>query len=56
MCHAQMVTSEGLTSQTWAPDNSAYYKGEFEAPADGMLNILMQQNFGGRPNPGGDNS
>lgn len=50
-------SSEGSTAapaQVWAPDNSFYYRGEFEVSEDGVLNVLMQQQIGGRPWPGGD--
>ena len=32
---------------TWTPNNSFAYVGEFEAPADGILNVVMQQQVGG---------
>jgi len=52
-------SSEGSTAapaQVWAADNSFYYRGEFTVSEDGILNILMQQQIGGRPWPGGDGS
>lgn len=50
-------SSEGSTAapaQVWSPSNSFYYRGEFEVSEDGILNVLMQQQIGGRPWPGGD--
>ncbi|YCM45244.1 hypothetical protein V2O64_04305 [Verrucomicrobiaceae bacterium 227] len=41
-------TSSGRESvDVWTPNNGFAYVAEFEAPADGILNILMQQHFGG---------
>ena len=50
-------SSEGSTAapaQVWSADNSFYYRGEFAVSEDGILNVLMQQQIGGRPWPGGD--
>ena len=50
-------TSEGRESiGIWTPNNSFAYVGEFEAPADGILNILMQQHIGGLDPRGADNN
>ena len=51
-------TSEGLEGfQSWAPDNSFAYVGEFEGPGDGILNVLMQQDIpDGIPPRGTDNN
>ncbi|MFT5412587.1 MAG: hypothetical protein ACI9NC_005336, partial [Verrucomicrobiales bacterium] len=52
-------SSEGSTAapaQVWAANNSFFYRGDFTVSADGILNILMQQQIGGRPSPGGDNN
>jgi len=43
-------TSSGmeiLPTGAWTTANSFAYVGEFEAPADGTLNVVMQQQFGG---------
>lgn len=45
---------EGL--DIWTETNGFAYVGEFEAPADGILNILMQQQFGGIDPRGEDNN
>ena len=51
-------TSEGMELlNTWAPDNSFAYVGEFEAPADGILNVVMQADIlGGQEARGTDNN
>ena len=50
-------TSEGLEGVgVYAIDNSFAYVGEFEAPDDGILNIVMQQHLGGLPQRGADNN
>ncbi len=50
-------TSSGRESiDAWTPNNGFAYVGEFEAPADGILNILMQQQFGGIDPRGTDNN
>ena len=52
-------SSEGSTAApagVWNANNSFYYRGEFEVSQDGELNVVMQQQIGGRPNPGGDNN
>ena len=41
---------------TWTPNNSFAYVGEFEAPADGILNVVMQQHIGGHDFRGPDNN
>ena len=43
-------TSSGIEGeQFWTPTNSFVYCGEFEAPADGILNIELQGDLGGNP-------
>jgi hypothetical protein len=41
---------------TWTPNNGFAYVGEFEAPGDGILNILMQPDIGGVGLRGADNN
>ncbi|MFN0127872.1 MAG: hypothetical protein ACKV19_14425 [Verrucomicrobiales bacterium] len=52
------ITSEGLEGVgVYASDNSFAYVGEFEAPADGILNIDMRQQIdGSNPQRGADNN
>ena len=40
----------------WTANNGFAYVGEFDAPADGILNIVMQQQFGGIEPRGVDNN
>jgi hypothetical protein len=50
-------TSEGDSNEgVWSPENSFAYIGEFKPSADGILNVVMRQHFGGQPSPGGDNN
>jgi len=50
-------TSEGREAiNVWTPNNSFAYVGEFEAPADGILNIIMLHQFGGIEPRGTDNN
>lgn len=52
-------SSEGSTAdppQVWTPNNSFFYRGEFAVSEDGVLNIALQQQIGGRAFPGGDGS
>ena len=50
-------TSSGKESLgAWTINNSFAYVGEFEAPADGILNVLMQQQIGGIEARPGDNN
>jgi len=50
-------TSEGIeVLNTWTANNSFAYVGEFEAPGDGTLNIVMQQQIGGIEPRGADNN
>ena len=51
-------TSEGTNEgeNVYAPDNSFAYVGEFEANADGELNVVMQQHIGGQDPLGSDNN
>lgn len=50
-------TSEGReVVNDWTANNGFAYVGEFEAPADGTLNIVMQQQFGGIDPRGADNN
>jgi hypothetical protein len=50
-------TSEGQEGlDSWAENNSFAYAGEFEVPADGILNIVMQQHIGGIDPRGADNN
>jgi hypothetical protein len=52
------ITSEGLADAgVWAPDNSFAYVAEANGPADGVLNIIMQQDIpGGQAPMGSDNN
>jgi hypothetical protein len=53
------ITSEGHADPggtVWTPNNSFRYIAEFEAPADGILNIVMQQHIGGQEAMGADNN
>lgn len=51
------MTSEGAEGiGVWAPDNGFAYVGEFEGPADGILNVVMQQHLGGQDPRGADNN
>ena len=50
-------TSEGRELlDVWSPNNSFAYVGEFEAPGDGILNVVMQQHIGGQDQRGADNN
>jgi hypothetical protein len=50
-------TSEGDSNTgVWSGENSFAYVGEFKPSADGILNVIMRQHFGGQPSPGGDNN
>ena len=50
-------TSSGRESvDAWTANNGFAYVGEFEAPADGTLNIVMQQQIGGIDPRGTDNN
>jgi hypothetical protein len=42
------ISSEG-DDGTWTPNNSFAYQGQFDPGADGVLNIVMQQELGGDP-------
>lgn len=50
-------TSSGRESvDAWTANNGFAYVGEFEAPADGILNIVMQQQIGGIEARGRENN